>query len=259
MNLCCYLKYRHVLYSRVEVAYSGVSLICERHADDFQIVRARTQTFKNSFIISGSKLWNDLPPKNRNFEYAKEMLKGKSNDLYNFGPRDLNFRHAQLRMNCSKLNSHLFSLHVLDSPECTWGFNFEDSKHYLLHCPLNVNARQNITPLSNINNLNIDEAVLLFGSADLVKYDNLIIFQAVQILIKNTNHFKLTITSCVMYNTYYWFHHVMDECVNELHRASCMSSISMCIACACPLHCIMCRQMHFHALCIGLCMSMCIA
>ena len=159
-----------------------------RHADDFQIVRARTQTFKNSFIPSGCKLWNDLPPENRSLEYAKEVSKGKSNDLYNFGARDLNIRHAQLRMNCSKLNSHLFSLHVLDRSECSCGFNLEDSKHYLLHCPLYVNARQRLlTSLSSINNLNIDESVLLFGSADHSKNDNLIIFQAVQIYIKDTN------------------------------------------------------------------------
>ena len=47
-----------------------------------------------SFIVSGFKLWNDLPPENRNLEYAMEMSNEKSNDLFNFGPRDLNIRHA---------------------------------------------------------------------------------------------------------------------------------------------------------------------
>jgi hypothetical protein len=105
-------------------------------------------------------------PQNRNLEYAHEMSKEKSNGLHHFIPKDMHIRHAQLCMTCSKLKSHLFSLHDLDSTGCTCGFlNIEDIKHYLLHCPLDVNARQNmVTSLSNINNRKIDVSVLLVVS-----------------------------------------------------------------------------------------------
>jgi hypothetical protein len=66
----------------------------------------------------------------------------------------------------------------------------EDSKHYLLHCPLYVNARENmVTSLSNINNLNTDGSALLFGLADHVENDNSIILQVVQMFIKDTKSF----------------------------------------------------------------------
>ena len=39
-------------------------------------------------------------------------------------------------MNCSKLNTGLFALHVVNSPACTCGFNNEDANHYLLNCPM---------------------------------------------------------------------------------------------------------------------------
>ena len=44
-------------------------------------------------------------------------------------------------MKCSKLNSHLFGLHVIDSPACTCGFDVEDTNHYLLECPLYAHER----------------------------------------------------------------------------------------------------------------------
>jgi hypothetical protein len=158
-----------------------------RHADDFQLVKARTQTFKNSFILSTSKLWNDLPPENRSLDFAKQLSQGKTDELYNLGARDLNIKHAQLRMNCSKLNSHLFSLHVVDSPECPCGFNHEDNSHYLLHCPRYAIARQNMfLSLADISNAIVDESMLLFGSSEFSKTNNHHIFQAVQTFIKET-------------------------------------------------------------------------
>ena len=47
-------------------------------------------------------------------------------------------------MKCSKLNFHLFSLHVVDSPACPRGHDCEDSNHYLLQCPLFYQARNRV-------------------------------------------------------------------------------------------------------------------
>ena len=38
--------------------------------------------------------------------------------------------HAQLRMNCSNLNAHLHSLHVIDSPACVCSHSIEDTAQF---------------------------------------------------------------------------------------------------------------------------------
>ena len=47
-----------------------------------------------------------------------------------------------------------------------------------------------LTALSDITNLKIDQLVLLVQPADHVKGANLIIFQAVQMFIKDINHLQ---------------------------------------------------------------------
>ena len=82
--------------------------------------------------------------------------------------RSNGIRHAQLRMKCSILNFHLFSLHVVDSPACPCGHDCVDSNHYLLQCPLFYQARNMM--LNEIRVLTITDIsceLLLYGSADL--------------------------------------------------------------------------------------------
>ena len=66
-------------------------------------------------------------------------------ELYNHGARKLNIKHSQMRMLCSKLNSHIFSLHVIDSIGCQCGFNKQDNNHFLLYCPQMITAILNVT------------------------------------------------------------------------------------------------------------------
>ena len=71
-------------------------------------------------------------------------------------------------MKCSKLNVHLFSLHVVESPACPCGHGCEDSNHYLLRCPLFYQARNML--LNEIRELTMTDIpceLLLYGSADL--------------------------------------------------------------------------------------------
>ena len=96
-------------------------------------------------------------------------------------------KRAQLRMQCSKLNAHLFELHVIDSPECICGFELEDSYHYLLLCPLYNAARHKM--FNTIGNktgfYNLDVDVMLFGLPNEVD-SNKHIFSAVHTFIKDT-------------------------------------------------------------------------
>ena len=98
-------------------------------------------------------------------------------------------RNKQLRMQCSKLNHHLCSsLHVIDSPRCSCGGDCEDSKHFLLECPLYFESRREmLTQIRNICNLDISTHLLLFGSGDLDFDTNCKIFEVVHSFIESTN------------------------------------------------------------------------
>ena len=159
-----------------------------RNPDDFYYVRARTETFRNSFIPSAVKLWNSLAIKNRTLEYCKNIMSHVKTPLYYYGKRMSNIKHAQLRMQCSKLNHHLFLLHVLDSPSCSCGNKCEDVDHFFLCCPLYIDARRiMLTQIRRICTLDISSKLLLFGSEDCDTDLNCKIFEIVHTYIESTN------------------------------------------------------------------------
>jgi len=157
-----------------------------RHSADFYPVKARTETFKNSFIPSAIKLYNSLDVNNRNLAYCSSFMKNTKSQLLYYGSRVNNIKHCQLRMQCSKLNYHLFLLHVRASFECPCGHNCEDVNHYLLHCPLYFQSRN--VMIGEISQLGIDITVsnLLYGSdtSDLVT--NFKMFDAVHMYIETS-------------------------------------------------------------------------
>ena len=53
--------------------------------------------------------------------------------LFEYGNRTTAVKHAQLRMKCSLLSEHLYDLHVVDSPDCQCGFDFEDITSLIVH------------------------------------------------------------------------------------------------------------------------------
>ena len=152
-----------------------------RNPDNFHAYKARTETYKSSFLPSSIFLWNSKSPDERTVEYITAFMKTKCNVLYYYGERKVNIIHAQLRLKCSKLNAHLFSLHVVESPSCLCGNNNEDSEHYLLHCPLYQIFRHSmldtISTVINIDEINLK--TLLYGN-EMYDYDvNCKIFEAV--------------------------------------------------------------------------------
>ena len=94
-------------------------------------------------------------------------------------------------MKCSKLNSHLFALHVIDSPACNCGYDNEDSEHFLLHCALYDNIRPSlIHSLHNlIDNQYINVDTLLYGSDNCDIVTNHSIFQAVHSFLSDSSRF----------------------------------------------------------------------
>ena len=160
-----------------------------RNPNTIKIPKTRTETFRTSFIPSGIKLWNRLNQHEKTFDYQelKNALKPQenANELYYLGTRSTNIKHAQLRLNCSKLNSHLYALHVLDNPACQCGSDNEDTYHFFYVCPLFTNQRQSL--LRSITTFNItDWQMLLYGNNNLDFDQNVMLFKAVHDYIENT-------------------------------------------------------------------------
>ena len=158
-----------------------------RNPNNFYPISTRTETFKNSFIPSIIRYWNSLDISDRSLTFVNSLMKGPKSPLYYYGTRENNIKHAQLRMKCSKLNYHLFSLHVADSPSCPCGHDFEDSNHFLLKCPMYHQDRLRMfVSISLICNIEINCNVLLYGSDNLDLQTNQRIFDAVQNFIDSS-------------------------------------------------------------------------
>ena len=88
----------------------------------------------------------------------------------NSGKRLSQISHLRLITKCSSLNEHLFSMNIVDSSVCTCG-SVEDTKHFILECPLHFNLRQDmLTVISEfcLPSLN----VIVFGNPDLTTHSN---------------------------------------------------------------------------------------
>ena len=106
-------------------------------------MKCRTAKYQKSFLPNVVNLWNNLE---RDLTTATSLDSFKTKltsqipsvptELYEIGTRKLSIVHAQLRMHCSNLKSHLYELHVIDQPTCICGYRKEDARHYLLFCPL---------------------------------------------------------------------------------------------------------------------------
>ena len=86
--------------------------------------------------------------------------------------RALGVIHSQLRMKCSNLKAHLFSLHVIDSPHCVCMGGIEDCYHFFFTCPLFITERNKLFDnVLHFCDFSLD--VLLNGNSTLSLDDNL--------------------------------------------------------------------------------------
>ena len=189
--VCNHRSQQYIIYGNAPAylqsllpAKVGDTRPASRNSDHFTIIKARTETFKNSFIPSGIKLWNSSLNKIQDVNDVNYNSEPANTTFYE-GQREVNIKHAQLRMKCSKLNAHLFTLHVIDSRDCSCGNNYEDSNHYLLHCPLFNTERQiMLHSLSCVVGIhNIDFKTLLFGSNAIKPDVNQLIFKPYKLRI----------------------------------------------------------------------------
>ena len=105
--------------------------------------------------------------------------------LFYLGQRKFCIIHAQLRMNCSNLSAHLYSLHVVNSPACICSRTTEDTAHYFLDRPLYYAQRMILRNIVT-RYTQFDIEILLYGDSDTGHDRNAVIVQAVHDYIRDS-------------------------------------------------------------------------
>ena len=163
-----------------------------RNPNNLQTVQCYSQLYYNSFLPSAIRTWNGLPEDTRNINSAASLKFQLNNNLnpppryYNEGKRLAHILHSRLRTNCSSLNQHLYSKNIVQSSLCACG-GIEDTGHFLFHCPLYHNYRQDM--LRSVSRL--CQHSLLYGNDNLSVSDNKQIFIIVQDFIVKTKRFQV--------------------------------------------------------------------
>ena len=89
-------------------------------------------------------------------------------------------------MKCSLLSGHLYDLHVIDSPACQCGVDFEDINHFF-NCPLfGAERTELLTNLLTLGITNVNLSLLLIGCDDYDEELNKNIFKFVHHFIDST-------------------------------------------------------------------------
>ena len=153
-----------------------------RSARNFSLFPVRTESYKNSFFPSTTRLWNGIDDSIRETKslgiFKKSLTKlycvQSSNSYLNVAiDRYSSILHTRLRINCCALNYHLFKVNCSISQACACRAPCESVIHYLLHCPRYAALRQN----------------LLSAAAHLLKdrWSNLLDFQKCYVFLLGSN------------------------------------------------------------------------
>ena len=133
------------------MASTGLSL---RNQTAHSLPRHRLILFRNSYLPSTTRLWNNLPvviTDSASKQTFRHLIYNHFNikrppSFHSSGTRLGNIIHTQLRLNMSPLNAHLFSIShpSAPSPACACGYQSENTKHLILHCPLYARQRDEL-------------------------------------------------------------------------------------------------------------------
>ena len=168
-----------------------------RNKRDILLKPCRTEVCRRSFLYFATELWNKLNIEIRqctSIPVFKEKLKAEHkvpNVLYYYGERWPSVMHARLRIGCSKLNYDVhFNLHIPDvRPSCSCGAMFETVEHFFLHCPNYINIR-NVLKLKVEQLTEFKIKTILFGSPNLWKEQNQLVFDFVHVYILESKRFS---------------------------------------------------------------------
>ena len=159
-----------------------------------KVPTARLALYQNSFFISTTYLWNELPDNFKETDSIacfKRLLRKDDTIVpgyYFEKDRILEILHCKLRLEISDLQGDLVKRHLSNDPACQCGFPCENAKHYLFDCPLFDEARG--TTIHRIDHLDYRRDYLLFRNPNRSYNDNVKIFQYVSDFIKLSNRFN---------------------------------------------------------------------
>merc|ERR1711963_391579 len=106
---------------------------------------------------------------------------------YYIGDRIPQTIHCKLRLKMSDLNFDLFNRHLIENAKCMCGAEVEDTKHYLLNCPLYSKERALTIKILPYIAQNCE--TLLFGKSEFSIYFNNYIFLTMQEYINISGRF----------------------------------------------------------------------
>ena len=157
-----------------------------RNENDLKETNGRTEIFRRSFISDAIKRYN-YNQKGNVIDHNDNIAVKMNRKLFEYGNRTTTVKHTQLRMKCSLLSGHLYDLHVVDSPACPCGFDFEAINHFFFNCPLFGAERTEL--LKNLVTLGITKvnlSLLLIGCDDYDEELNKNVFKFVHHFIDST-------------------------------------------------------------------------
>lgn len=172
---------------------------------------SRLSSTRNAYTHSTVKLWNTLPHDIRSVDSLNSFkVKLKQHlyrqfpirfipSLYSYLPLGkLSVFQCRLRLGLSALNFHRFTYNFIDDKSCPKCHAArEDTSHYLFACPAYAALREallrelsNHLPNNIINNHQVLESYLLYGSPELDLDTNLAIFSHFHVYLGATGRFS---------------------------------------------------------------------
>ena len=165
-----------------------------RNKDKLRSIRCRTAKYQKSFLPNAVNAWNDL--ENNIIEsdclstFKCNIVKSsKCKEIYMYGPRKFSMIHAQFRMKCSNLKSHLHALHVMEDESCVCGYRYEDNAHFLLLCPMYDEVRTDLINFCTECEIEFTVENLLYGIEERDLEFNKMLFSQVHTFIELTKRF----------------------------------------------------------------------
>ena len=171
-----------------------MSNVVHKHTDRQTNLTNLTEKFRKSLFPDCVRKWNrldkDIQAVVSHNSFTNKIVTDKCppSSLFYLGQRKFNIIHAQLRMNCSNLSAHLYSLHVVNSSACIYCHTAEDTAHYFLDCP-RYYAQRMILRNVVTRYTQFDLNVLLYGDSGIDHDRNVVIIQAVHDYIRDSERF----------------------------------------------------------------------
>jgi hypothetical protein len=175
------------------------------NSEDFTIRSYRLTLINSSFFPSTLRARNSLDLDYINassYIILKKQLVNKTlvPVWYSTGVRKWNIIHTKLRYNYSTgiLTYDLFRFNLNDNPGCACGFECEKVIHFFLECPINEHIINTLFLILQIYGA-ID--IILHGNENLTEAQNVDIFTAVQMFIRNSHRFDWLIVAGVTFTS----------------------------------------------------------